>query len=788
MRKELLLLILVFALLPLAAAEFTIEQSLETNSVCPSSTILITEKITTTESGTFTNSLSGSASQFATAVPTGFYLNSGQTQLVYVYITPSSKTNPGNYQLTFQAEANGQTKTKTQNIIVENCHNTRLTVNPSSQSLCSCERGTLTVTVTNNGNYVENYQISTTNSFTTLSKSSFSLNPSTSTNIQATLEPGCDLIGDYEIAFQVTASNQHARADGSASVSILPCYQYSLTADNNYYNICENQNINIPIRIRNTGTSSNNFAINIYGPSWVNSEKTQLRVGQGEEKSFNLIAKPPFKTTGSFDISIEALSDLGKVLKKTNVKLDVSECYGLSLLGVADSDKLCAGEEGAYEFKVKNLGKQANNFDFELTAPEWASLSSSKLTLNPDTESTVTVNVNLPITLGTGDYNIGLRAFESTSKIQAQDKLVLSVLSIDDCFEPSLVFEKTQVNVAQDNTATVSFTLENKGAQTGEYIIELTGDSTKFVQVNPSSVTLNPQETKSLYVYIAPSPEVDLGSYDLTVKARLKDSGISSSGNLRIIVEEGTGLPPEESEKPTEGFWTKIVGFFAKLFSFEEPEKTVCCASGPVIAEPVYEYNLVKESECVQPDDLVGFTYLLVEDSFCEPETPETPEEPEYSPPKQIRIISNLDVEVGKEFTIELDEYFEDDEEELAYVAIKPADLSVTIKGTKAIILAPQAFEGVRTLFFYVTDGGDILESNHFTIAIKEGVVEESKETPPITGNAVGDFFGKYKNYIIGAVIIALIIILLLTGVGKKIISFFEEEVPTKEENSKPSD
>ena len=55
----------------------------------------------------------------------------------------------------------------------------------------------------------------------------------------------------------------------------------------------------------------------------------------------------------------------------------------------------------------------------------------------------------------------------------------------------------------------------------------------------------------------------------------------------------------------------------------------------------------------------------------------------------------------------------------------------------------------------------------------------ESEETNEKVG-MIQDFIFQYKNYMLGAGIIILFIIIILSGIGKRIIDFFDEEEPKK--------
>jgi len=56
---SLMFVLLLFLALPLVAADFSIESQLETNTVCPSNTIIINEIISSTTDASYSVSVSG---------------------------------------------------------------------------------------------------------------------------------------------------------------------------------------------------------------------------------------------------------------------------------------------------------------------------------------------------------------------------------------------------------------------------------------------------------------------------------------------------------------------------------------------------------------------------------------------------------------------------------------------------------------------------------------------------------------------------------------------------------
>ena len=691
--------LLVLSLFPLVSADFTIESSLETNSVCPSNTIIINEIITSTSDSSYSVSVSGSASQFTTAVPSGFFLNSGQKQSVFLYITPSSRINPGSYTLDIQVTSQGTTKTVSHSIIVENCHRTTISVEPIVQKSCSCEEKSIKLTITNSGNYLENYHLSAEGplaSYVTLSSSSFSLVSSQSIEVMAYVKTPCNVFGNYDLNFKVNADSRYAQTEAASKLELIPCYDYSATSEKNFYDLCENQKISIPVKITNIGTVENTYSIKTTGPNWIISDQKSLKISPNQEKTFNLIAQPPLKTQGNFSSSLEILSEKGAISKGIDLDLKVDSCYGSSISLEKAQDQICNSFKNTYKVSVKNTGKFKNTFNIILVAPTWVKIDKTQVTLNASEQTDLILEVSPPADAKASTYSIIVKMQDSLNKIENQETLSLTTISQEDCYKPFVSSEKDDISIPQDTAATLLFTIENKGLITADYVIELSGTAASFSKINPSTIHLEPNKAQTLYLYLFPSIDTQVNNYTLTLTSRLKDSTISSKKTIVVKVLKASDQPipnitnktnqttiNQTEEKPKENFWQKMTGFFVRLFT---PSK-------------------------------------------------KTTESSTNNPPELIKNIPNIEIESGSQFKIDLSNYFKDKDvnDSLDYIAIKPEDLNLLIKGSLMTIIPPRSFEGSRDIIFYATDGKKMIPSNLVKIIVTKPVVVEEPAIVTIT-------------------------------------------------------
>jgi uncharacterized membrane protein len=692
-------LFVVLCSFTLVRADFSIQSQLETNTVCPSSTIIINEIISTTADASFSLSTSGSASQFTTAVPLGFFLSNGQTQSVFLYITPPSKTAPGVYNLILQVSSQGITKTVSHSIIVENCHKTVLVATPASQSSCTCEQKQVYIKISNQGKYLENYVLAAEGplkQWVTFSGTSFSMPPNSTREAIAYFKTPCNVVGNYDTVFKVVSSSKYAQAETTAGLSLITCYDYSLNTEKTFYDLCETQTQVIPITLKNLGTSDNNYNVKLGSPSWMALDQKNIALSTDKEKIFNLNVQPPANTQGNFTAYIEVISDKGTVVKNLEINFNIGSCYGSTMDIDKTEDRVCNTLSNTYQVTITNTGKLSKEFDLVLDSPTWVTLDKSHISLNTGEKTTATLSVQPPQDTKSSSYPITIKSIDSISKKEAKASLNLTTLTTENCYQPSITSEKDSITVSQDSAATLLISIENKGLQQANYIIEISGTASGFSQINPAAISLDSKKTQSLYLYLSPSIETPVGEYILTISSRLKDSTLVAKKTIKVSVAKGeeiiieptnftnqTNTTPEvEETSGTSGwtkFWSAIGNFFKNLFSSEEKKETIINAN-----------------------------------------------ESDNAPPKLAKNFSNIEMESGGSYTIDLTPYFTDeDKDALQFITVKPLNISVLIRGSIMRLTAQEDFVGIRSITFYATDGNKMTASNTINITVIPKEVEE---------------------------------------------------------------
>ncbi|MFH1209690.1 MAG: hypothetical protein V1663_02795 [archaeon] len=550
---------------------FTLNAQETSKNVCPGNTILFTA--TVNGDGFFEARLDGSASSWSTVVPNSFSLNQ-ETKTLYIYVTPNSNVIAGNYNLNLIVNDELETKTKAFTVNVNSCHNVQIT-GQENKEMCSCNLDVYTYTLKNNGVYDESLDVSVDGSakdFLTLSQNSILLHPNEQKTLYAYVDVPCENYGNYGFALKV--QNNNIISSFNSNLKVNNCFDFDLNTDKDYVNFCEHSIENIEVSIKNLGEENNDFYATLDGPAWANIDSNKLNIQSMKEKSFNIVFNPDYGVQGTFDITLRVKSDYGEIEKIKNMVVDVRKCHDVILDILENKVKMCAGLENSYDVKIKNIGEFNKEFILE-KSEDWVDLSKSSITLNKNEEKTFSLEIKPEISLE-GIYNVYVKAVAlDDSNIESEDKIEINIVSNQDCYMPEIKADDLDVN--RDSSATLPIVIENKGNEPASYNIIVSGDGSSFSKVNPAYIKdLEPGKSEIVYLYSAPSLEINKGIYRLNIGV-LKDETILKNKYININVKEAVEYTAEKKES----FFQKIINWFNNLFKVPEQvivfkeEKTV---------------------------------------------------------------------------------------------------------------------------------------------------------------------------------------------------------------------
>ena len=544
--KLVIVLIAILIVIPTSFA-FELNSNEVTRSTCQGSTILFTANVF--GEGNFNVNLDGSGSSWSTVVPNGVVIRNNARQ-IYVYSTPNNNVNPGKYNLNLIVSNNKETKKIPFTINVENCHSLQLT-GDALKEICGGNVASYNYQIKNLGNYKENYQLKLKGpKFITLSQDIISLNPGEAKNFYAYMGQNSE-----SSKFTVSTFNNYGISEINSELKVNSCYDFSLSTNRDFVNFCEHSQEKVIIDVKNLGIHQDTYNLGIKGPGWANLEKNELVLNPGKSEKVNLVMSPDYGVNGNFDIELN-VNSIGS--SKTGiVRAQVNKCNDV-FIDIKDKEiNLC--NNAKIPVYIRNTGSFNKEFRLE-TSEQWASFDNYQLKLNSEEEK----NLNLILSV----ENLERRSYDLYARILAlddsglnmNDKIKINLLNQNQCHNIEIISD-SQISVKQSSSSTLPIIVKNNGNEKLIYEISLTGDGSSFTRLNPSVIELDPGSSEAIYLYSAPSIEINPGVYNVDVRVSYNNNLLDSK-NININVKES--LIKENKEYIPFSF--KIASFFANLF------------------------------------------------------------------------------------------------------------------------------------------------------------------------------------------------------------------------------
>jgi uncharacterized membrane protein len=606
------LLLAVLSLLFVLAPAYALEFSSNSMALCATDTAVFVASVTNDGNfqDSYTVSLSGDAAKWAVAAPAGFSLNQGESEQIYVYVTPSIIALAGDYSIKATVSSVGKTEEQTLGIKVLDCHSAELTVAESSKDICAATRADYSLQLKNTGKYTENFAISVNGvpaKFSILSEDLVTLTAGQTKDINLYSTPPADQTGDF--ALTVTAASQNSKATASQQLQLKSrqCYDFNAKPDVNYLSFCEASEAKIPIAIENAGSVDNVYTLSVDGPAWATVENTKVEVPAGQARFTNLVLFPSYGIAGDFSVKVTIAPDNGIKTEQT-VIANVKTCNSADVKISETDDMICPNTEKAYAVSLVNTGQFDARYSILVQGADFASSDKSFADLKAGEATSFNLIVAPKGGAETGKQTITVTAeAQDASKATASSELNLEVASLESCFGVETTSALTSIDVAAGEPALVPIVIENKGVENSTYNLEVSGTGAAFVQLNPASLTLEGKSSKTVYAYVAVPEGTAKDSYKVTVAARLKDQATTmSTTSFDIVLSKETNATekPITSAAPVSerfaaikdkivGWWNSLVAKVKSFFAKEAPatteEQPVVNESGENVSEPVIE-------------------------------------------------------------------------------------------------------------------------------------------------------------------------------------------------------
>ena len=578
MMKKLFMTLAILTLVMQPAFAFTLSSADQSISTCPSNTGLFVAQVANSGSSTeiFTLGVSGAASGWASVAPAGFALGPGQSQDVYVYVTPSSNAQAGNYPLTLTVSSGSSSQNLVFNYNVESCYDISLTTQVNELSVCSGSPASYTLNLRNDGQWEDTFDLAVSGEagpWSSLSRTSVSLVPGESEQVSVLVTPPRNNVGVYSLAAAATSQSASVVAQ-SLTINSRSCYEFDMISSENYVSFCDNSEAKVPVTITNSGSENNVYSLDLEGTGWSVLDRDSLSIPAGSSATFNLILTPGFNDVGTSVFNIDAEAATGDTSDAVTINANVLTCRDTSLDIESSSIELCSGTSETVDVMLTNAGQFQESYSLTVDGPSWAKLDRNSVILASGESATMKLSLTPETNVGLihEDVTINARS-QNVGNTQDSDSIRVTVPVRAACYNVDLETEHSAVTVAYGEGALVPIIVKNTGSQSNIYEFTVSGEGSQFAQINPGAIEVEGNSVEETYLYISIPRDAAKNSYSISVAAHSGELRDSTAVILTISDEEPkfVGATPETSSEGSgagASIWSGIVSLYSVTSNF----------------------------------------------------------------------------------------------------------------------------------------------------------------------------------------------------------------------------
>jgi uncharacterized membrane protein len=351
-----------------------------------------------------------------------------------------------------------------------------LTAGDTSVELTSAGSAVYNLTVRNTGNSNDTMDFEAIGGhmdWVTFNTSSVLLGPANSTVVRVTVSPAWTtpydkLSGTYVNSIKVT-SRGYSFATDTVNLTTRINIVYGLTQDwggSTAKTAGPGGTATFNVTINNIGNIQDYFILNaLTFTTWVTWSINNDSIAASSFDVVMMTVKVPVgQANQDYIIKVEIRS-LGNDSKKVSqdIKLTVSEEFGVSLSTEDEAKDAGQGSTIAYTITVKNTGNVLENIDIKVLEgnfKSWATLSASTAQLGEKGTMDFTVTVDVPADQAAGNYAITLRA----DVRDHTEKTMQLVLTTSVFYGVELTTKEPKKSGKANDIITFNVTVKNKGS------------------------------------------------------------------------------------------------------------------------------------------------------------------------------------------------------------------------------------------------------------------------------------------------------------------------------------
>ncbi|MBW3016657.1 PGF-pre-PGF domain-containing protein [Candidatus Woesearchaeota archaeon] len=322
------------------------------------------------------------------------------------------------------------------------------------------------------------------------------------------------------IALLLPSASAEFLAFGDTTINLEPC---TATARN--------------ITIQNSGQEQAAYSISVdgAGSDYVTFSNINFGLLPGQYTTINTYYNIPCAAKpGSYPLSVYFTD--GEIELELPQEIIVSIPDNINLTSTQTSAVIPPCETATYTISLSNPSNFTEIYTITATGHSDVHVSEKQAVLKPKEQKNIIISVTPEDCTESGIYALTVRFETEKSEQQKEQTLELIIKSTD---VPRIAEGTSRIRTDYvDSTA--ELTIQNTGDRITQYTLGVQGIN--WATITPETVILNPGQTKTIALRLAPTPETAKGSYPILLTATVEETGIKYSKELIIKLQPPTLL------------------------------------------------------------------------------------------------------------------------------------------------------------------------------------------------------------------------------------------------------
>ena len=290
------------------------------------------------------------------------------------------------------------------------------------------------------------------------------------------------------------------------------------------------------ITITNTGVTASTYYLEVEGSAakWIRFAPASIFLNPGQTAEIQSFLDTPCNAHGTYNLNIYILNSYGleKVIAQ---EIRAEKPLNADIKAKVFSQEIPACQTAKYEATVINPAQFTETYKLSIDSfKKESKLSHDQITLQAGASQDIIIEITPKNCEQTGEHNIifAAKAEKTGTKAEIDLQLKIKETSIPVIAEG---INSIKTNLNEESIAELSIT--NKGKETGKYQISIDGLS--WATTDTEHLTIAPQESEKIKIYLRPAETLKKGNYPLKITAE-DEEGSKFTKEIQIQLRSPT--------------------------------------------------------------------------------------------------------------------------------------------------------------------------------------------------------------------------------------------------------